>query len=830
MATLADLWDAPASVSPNRIPSDVQAKRDQGSLAILQAELSKAQAGLAKATDPGQKLRLEADIAGLTREISRSPSSKGAPATAPAAQVTAQPQATPQGTSFADLWESTAPTTETSKETTQEPAKKTATFAGTRGDTGISGDVSLRQLKEKFLGKSQPVNPEDYKNLEKTLKPGDQPADLRPLYEVPRAIAQNLAATVASGYGAIGTGLKTGSMEQAAIVQKEIQDKYGYEPSSPISKKVLEILNLPVEYVVQPVAKFAGDIAQSITGSPTVGGVVTGSVETAPMLLGLRRGPPAAKPAGTIETVSPLERQKAAMSDPNLPPSVRAVLAEKTAKGEVMTPEQIQTVQAQFEASKGQLKPTSPLAPAAGATAAAAVTGAQPLKSVGAAAVPDSATIAQALSVASPELRAALQGKNLDTSFIRHIEADSLPIQVRLTEGQSTGDIIKISQEQNRRGKDPELARRFNEQNGQLIENINEIRQRAAPDVYGTKTIENSQAIIDRYKVIDEASNVKIREAYKKLEEANGGKFPVDGVALANNAEALLSKKLKSDFLPPSIKSQLDRFKAGEPMTFEQFEAMRTNIANEIRKAERDANGNAEMALSLVRQTLEDLPLEKGAAGALKPIADQARSLAKQRFKMLEKDPAYKAAVNDTVAADKYIDKFVINGVNKNIRTMVDHLGRNSEAHQHMAAGTTNWLKDKAGVVDETGNFRQDSYNRALKKLDDVNNLQEIYTPEAAGQLKTLGNVARYTHFQPRGAFVNNSNTLVGAMAERAKQAIGATAEGGLNYVLPGLQLGTTVMEMRARRAAEAETKKALELGAGTTKQTGKNKLEDLNK
>jgi len=830
MATLAELWDAPADVSPNRIPSDVQAKRDQGAAAILQAELKKAQSDLARATDPKQKLRLEADIAGLTREISRAPASKGAPATAPAAQPTAlTAQATPQGTSFADLWESTAPTTETTKETTQEPAKKTATFAGTRGDTGISGDVSLRQLKEKFLGKSQLVNPEDYKNLEKTLRPGDQPADLRPLYEVPRAIAQNLAATVASGYGAIGTGLKTGSLQQAAVVQKEIQDKYGYEPNSPISKKVLEILNLPVEYVVQPVAKFAGDIAQSMTGSPTAGGVVTGAVETAPMLLGLRRGPPAAKPAGTIETVSPLERQKAAMSDPNLPPSVRAALAEKTAKGEVMTPEQIQAAQAQFEASKGQIKPTSPLAPAAGATAAA-VTGAQPLKSVGAAAVPDSATIAQALSVASPELRAALAGKNLDTSFIRHIEADSLPIQVRLTEGQSTGDIIKISQEQNRRGKDPELARRFNEQNGQLIENINEIRQRAAPDVYGTKTIENSQAIIDRYKTMDEASNVNIRDAYKKLEEANGGKFPVDGVALANNAEALLGKKLKTEFLPPSIKSQLDRFKAGERMTFEQFEAMRTNIAAEIRKAERSGDGNAEMALSLVRQTLEDLPLEKGAAGALKPIADQARSLAKKRFDMLKKDPAYKAAVNDTVAADKYIDKFVINGVNKNIRTMVDHLGRNSEAHQHMAAGTTNWLKDKAGVVDETGNFRQDSYNRALKKLDDVNNLQEIYTPEAAGQLKTLGNVARYTQFQPRGAFVNNSNTLVGAMAERAKQAVGATAEGGLNYVLPGLQLGTTVMEMRARRAAEAETKKALELGAGTTKQTGKNKLEDLNK
>jgi len=820
MATLAELWDAPADVSTTRIPPDVQAKRDQGALAIQQAELRKAQADLAQATDPMQKIRLQTDIAGLTREISRAPGGQSAamPVAQPTAQATAEPAA--QGSTLADLWEST-PAYE------KPEAKKTATFAGTRGDTGISGDVSLRQLKEKFLGKPQPVNPQDYKNLEKTLAPGEQSTDLRPLYEVPRAIAQNLAATVASGYGAIGTGLKTGSMEQAAVVQKEIQDKYGYEPSSPISKKVLELLNLPVEYVVQPVAKFAGDIAQSITGSPTVGGVVAGTVETAPMLLGLRKGPPAAKPAGTIETVSPLERQKALMTDPNLPPSVRAALAEKTAKGEVMTPEQIQAAQAQFEATKGQIKPTIPVAPAAGATAAA-VTGAQPLKSVGAAAVPDSATIAQALSVASPELRTALEGKKLDTSFIRHIEADSLPIPMRLTEGQSTGDIIKISNEQNRRGKDTELANRFNEQNGQLIENINEIRQRAAPDVYGTKTIENSQAIIDRYKTMDEASNVKIRDAYKKLEQANGGKLPVDGVALANNAEALLGKKLKTEFLPSSIKSQLDRFKTGEPMTFEQFEAMRTNIAAEIRKAERAGDGNAEMALSLVRQTLEDLPLEKGAAGALKPIADQARSLAKQRFDMLKKDPAYKAAINDTVAADKYIDKFVINGVNKNIRTMVDHLGRNSEAHQHMAAGTTNWLKDKAGIVDEKGNFSQANYNRALKKLDDVNNLQEIYTPEAASQLKTLGNVANYTQFQPRGAFVNNSNTLVGAMAQSAKNAVGKTVQGGLDVLVPGVQLGTSLMEMRARRAAEAETKKALELGAGTTKQTGKNKIQDL--
>lgn len=314
--------------------------------------------------------------------------------------------------------------------------------------------------------------------------------------------------------------------------------------------------------------------------------------------------------------------------------------------------------------------------------------------SMGAAAVPDAATIKQALSVATPELQKALanippEKVNIPT-LQRHIEADTLPIPVRLTEGQATGDIVKLSNEQNRRGKDPALAQRFNEQNGQLVENLGLIREKAAPDVYGTKTIENSQGIIDAYKSMDSAKTADISKAYKALEDANGGQFPVDGKALATNAEAMLGKKLKSEFLPSSIKTQLERFKSGEPMTFEQFEAMRTNLAAEIRKAERSGDGNTAQAASIVRQALEDLPMQGSAAAALKPLADTARSLAKQRFDMLKKDPAYKAAVDDLVPADKYIDKFVINGVNKNINTMVQNLGKDSPAHQHMAAGTVN--------------------------------------------------------------------------------------------------------------------------------------------
>jgi hypothetical protein len=449
--------------------------------------------------------------------------------------------------------------------------------------------------------------------------------------------------------------------------------------------------------------------------------------------------------------------------------------------------------------------------------------------SAGAAVVPDATTIKQALSVATPELQQAISSIPVDKVNIptlqRHIEADTLPVPVRLTEGQATGDVVKLSNEQNRRGKDPVLAQRFNEQNGQLVENLGLIRDKAAPDVYGTKKIENSQGIIDAYKELDNNLNTGINADYQALRDAAGGQFPVDAPRLLQNVEAKLKKELLSNEAPKGQFSELQRLAKDKNMTFEDYLSLRRNLGDIARTSQ---DGNTRKAASYMIEELEKLPLQKEAA-ALKPLADKARASARARFQMLEKDPAMKAAVTDSVPADKFIDKFVVNGVNKNINTMVENLGRDSPAHQHMAAGTVNWLKDKAGIVDETGNFSQAGYNKALKQLDDVKNLNMIFNQEAASQLKTLGNVARYTQAQPRGAFVNNSNTLVGALAEKAGKGVAMGVESGLNLAVPGLQLGTSVMEMRARRAAEAQTKKALETGAGT-QQTGKNKVQDLGK
>jgi len=752
MATLAELWDAPADVSPNRIAPDVQAKRDQGSLAILQAELKKAQAGLAKATDPKQKLRLEADIAGLTREISRSPASKGAPMAAPvapAAQAMAQPQATPQGTSFADLWESTAPTTETTKATTQATPEQTAEPSG------------MRQLVGKFLKGALETKrdmPERVAGAIDTLY-GVVPATYG-------AFVQGLARTAQSPERAEQTG-----QAAAASIDKPVGKFFGLTGKETYQK--------PLGGVTEPIVEQVKKMAEQLGMTPKQISEKTGIPEQDiknMVVIGSVAVPQA------IKEVAPVVKE-----------TVQAVT----------TP--IKQAAAELQVVKPGQAPGQPAQPR--------------MVSMGAAAVPDAATIKQALSVATPELQKALanippEKVNLPT-LQRHIEADTLPVPVRLTEGQATGDIVKLSNEQNRRGKDPSLAQRFNEQNGQLVENLGLIREKAAPDVYGTKTIENSQGIIDAYKSMDANLNQGINAKYQALRDAAGGQFPVDAPKLLQNIEIKLKKELLSNEAPKGQFSELQRLAKDNNMTFEDYLSLRRNLGDIARTAK---DGAERKAASFMIEELEKLPLQESAQ-RLKPLADQARKAARDRFQMLEKDPAYKAAVDDLVPADKYIDKFVSNGVNKNINTMVQNLGKDSPAHQHMAAGTVNWLKDKAGIVDETGNFQQSGYNKALKKLDDVKNLQEIFNPEAASQLKTLGNVARYTQAQPRGAFVNNSNTLVGAMADKAAYAMeqGANIVGGGKM---GIPIGSMIRSRVQQYKATKETEKALETGAGT-KQTG---------
>jgi hypothetical protein len=402
--------------------------------------------------------------------------------------------------------------------------------------------------------------------------------------------------------------------------------------------------------------------------------------------------------------------------------------------------------------------------------------------------------------------------KNVNLNALEsHVQALNLPEPIQLTKGQATGDLVALSNELNRRGELPNIAQRIGEQNKSLVNNLTLIRERAAPDVFGTKPSDFGQQVIDGYLNIDRQRTDNIRQLYGQLEQAAGGDFPIDALKFVQSADQQLKKKLKSEFLPPEIDRQLQAYRDGSRMDFEQFEALRTNLATEIRKAEQAKDGNKSTALGVVRDSLENLPLT-GEAAQLKPLADAARKAAKERFDALRRDPAYSAAVDGKVAPENFIDTFVLSkgkGTEANVRQMMSALGRGSPEQQAIAAGLMDAITRKA--VDSSGNFSQAAYNKILRDLEPK--LLEVFDPDSAKQLKNLGEVSRKVMAQPKGSFANNSNTLVAGLAEKAGKAL----ELGLNVSTANiLPLGTIAKQARQRKAAEKFQRETLEPLAGT--------------
>jgi hypothetical protein len=435
------------------------------------------------------------------------------------------------------------------------------------------------------------------------------------------------------------------------------------------------------------------------------------------------------------------------------------------------------------------------------------------LASVGAAGRRDPVAIEAAIAAlpldAQAQARAIPINKINLNALESHGQALNLPAPIQLTRGQASGDLVALSNELNRRGALPNIANRLGEQNAALVENLRLIREQAAPDVYGTKSSDFGQIVIDNYKLIDDARRSRIGDLYRQLEEAAGGDFPIDAAKFVRSADAQLRKKLKSEFLPPTIDRQLQAYRNGERMDFEQFEALRTNLATEIRKAERAGDGNAAMALSVVRDALEALPLS-GEAAALKPLADAARSAAKERFDALKRDPAYNAAVNETVAPENFVSTFVLSkgkGTEKNVRTMIEALGKGSEGQQAIAADIMAHLTKQA--IDGKGNFSQAAFNKALLEIDPK--MLEIFDPGTAKTLRNLAEISRKVMAQPTGSFANNSGTFVAALAEKA----GKGAEQAFNLAVPGLSLGTMAAQARAARAAKRFERESLRPLAG---------------
>ena len=439
-------------------------------------------------------------------------------------------------------------------------------------------------------------------------------------------------------------------------------------------------------------------------------------------------------------------------------------------------------------------------------------------QNAGAAQTVNKSVLDQAIAGATPELAAELKTVNASdlnsNALARHLEADSLPIPVRLTKGQALQDPNIISMERNERGIKEQYVEHFNQQNKDLMANAQAIKERTAPNVFTTDYVDDAGNAIGFVNDIKKNNVDATRTAYKDLEALGGGKFPIDAQSFGKNALSALSKGEESEFLPEVFKRRIDEYASGKKeMNFDNFENLRTQIAKASRATD---DGNVRHALSVVRQELEDIPMP-GATAELKTAADNARSLAKYDFELEKTNDLYNKVVNGKADTKDFIQNFVVRSKNSDFQNSLELLKDNPQAIEHLRSGTLDYLTREA--TDASGNFSTAKFNKAINKMDVDGKLDALFGGDSQ-MLRNLVKTGQYVESRPRGAFVNESNTFVAG----AKALAASGLEKALNATTANIvPIGTMGREALQSRAIRQQTKESLKPGAGV-------KLSDIGK
>lgn len=419
--------------------------------------------------------------------------------------------------------------------------------------------------------------------------------------------------------------------------------------------------------------------------------------------------------------------------------------------------------------------------------------------------------IEAAVSQASPELQAHVKTLNPRAVDLPALETRSLEEKhgINLSRGQRTGDTSLYSQEWNKRGETSTLGEHFNEQPKQFKAAFENTIRKNAPEIFETDPSAIGQAQINALSAKDKVRTDAISNAYKALQDANGGQFPIDVQTLDSSIKSELTKNLKTNHLSASIAGDLKDFYANP--TFEAYEALRTNLANEMRSS---ANGNARAAAYIVRDQLEKLPIfgEQGGspqAMQLKALADNARALNRERQEILKANPAYRAAVKEagsledvaaqgeSLNAEKFHDKFVTKATPEAIRRMKAEIADDPVAMQAMIAGELRQAMRKAGLATDIPDLNPKTLANYI--VDNKGRLQEALGPQAMQDLMEIAALSSKVGMPKSGTF-NYSNTFSAQIAEMAKQGLAGAAEAKLATMtggasIPAVSLGRQMMQ-----------------------------------
>lgn len=377
-----------------------------------------------------------------------------------------------------------------------------------------------------------------------------------------------------------------------------------------------------------------------------------------------------------------------------------------------------------------------------------------------------------------------------------------------------------------------ELGRAENFNNRKLIENLNQLGG-GKGNLYSA-----GEDVLSAIRSRDASAKVVEDSLYDAARNAAGRDVPLDRSYFGSRVDELLTQANRNAFLPAEIRNLVNDISLGQktlghhgptvdvPFNVNTIDQLKTILATAQRSTK---DGNVKSAIGLVRSALDETPIARidkpqfGGGQIVNPAtakamqeADQlpkealdafnkARRFARARRAWQESSPAVEAALNES-APDKFVEQFIIgSGAKSNVMDVFklrNELRGNQGAIDSTKQAIVTWLKDRAlnGAADEVGNFSQSAYNNALKQIGD-RKLQAFFSKDEIVQLKSVGRVASYEQFQPRGSAVNNSNTagaVVGFLDRVANSPLLSKVPFGNQLALPAERISVGIQAKQA--------------------------------
>jgi hypothetical protein len=425
--------------------------------------------------------------------------------------------------------------------------------------------------------------------------------------------------------------------------------------------------------------------------------------------------------------------------------------------------------------------------------------------SVGAAGVPPAmalrGSVDAALANASPELQQFVGSKDINSIHLPALETRALEEKhgVNLSVGQRLDDTQQYSSEWNRRGETPILSNHFNEQPAQIANAFETAKQKHAPDIsVNADASELGQHEINGLSATDANRIENINSAYQRLkdkwQELRGttgtDDFPVDGNKFLEDSQSALKNELLHHDVPESISKILNELKENNgQMGFSQFLKLNQKLGQKMK----EGNGSERAAAFVIRQQLEKIPLVDEAA-QLKPLADDAIALAKERFNVIKTNPAYKAAIKEagdveeagtgeSLNAAAFHKKYVSAATPESIRRMKAEIPVDDIAHQAMIFGELNRAKNAAINASER-NLTPEQFASFYKTNKSA--LRESLSPQAMQDVTELGLLTSKIGMPKTGTF-NYSNTYSSMLGDMAKEGLLTAGEAGLALKTAGM-------------------------------------------